>query len=154
VSAWMCIPRMNLWIHESIFIKLGMYTTAAEPILKAYFINFSPSVLYEYHPIVARQRLGKRVPAETNTRDNIRNTGLARFLYCSWSIKKESVGLSVCPQFQYIYRRSWRFRDSSVGIATGYGLDNRLFGVRVSVGSRLFSSPRRPDWLWDSPNLL
>jgi hypothetical protein len=35
------------------------------------------------------------------------------------------------------------------GIATGYGLDNRGIGVRVTVGSRIFSSPRRPDRLWD-----
>jgi hypothetical protein len=37
-------------------------------------------------------------------------------------------------------------RDSAVGIATGYGLDDRGVGVRVPVGSRIFSSPRRPDW--------
>jgi hypothetical protein len=36
-------------------------------------------------------------------------------------------------------------RDSSVGIATGYGLDDREFGVRVPVGSRIFSCSRRPD---------
>jgi hypothetical protein len=35
--------------------------------------------------------------------------------------------------------------DSSVGIATGYGLDGRGVGVRVRVGVRFFSSPRRPD---------
>jgi hypothetical protein len=35
-------------------------------------------------------------------------------------------------------------RDSAVGIATGYGLDDRWVGVRVPVGSRIFSSPRRP----------
>jgi hypothetical protein len=38
-----------------------------------------------------------------------------------------------------------RSQDSAVGIATGYGLDERGVGVRVSVGSRIFSSPRRPD---------
>jgi hypothetical protein len=41
----------------------------------------------------------------------------------------------------------WRSRDSVVGIATGYGLDDRGVGVRVLVGSRIFSSPRRPDLL-------
>jgi hypothetical protein len=46
---------------------------------------------------------------------------------------------------------SW---DSSVTIATGYGLDDRGEGVRVPVGSRAFSSPRRPDRLWSPPNLL
>jgi hypothetical protein len=40
--------------------------------------------------------------------------------------------------------------DSSVGIATGYG----LAGVQVPVGSRIFYSPRRPDRLWGPPNLL
>jgi hypothetical protein len=40
---------------------------------------------------------------------------------------------------------------SAVGIATGYGLDDRVIRVRVPVGSRIFSSPRRPDWLWGPP---
>jgi hypothetical protein len=35
-------------------------------------------------------------------------------------------------------------RDSSVGIATVYGLDDPGVGVRVPVWSRIFSSPRRP----------
>jgi hypothetical protein len=33
-------------------------------------------------------------------------------------------------------------RDSAVGIATGYGLDDREVGVRVPGGSRIFSSAR------------
>jgi hypothetical protein len=33
------------------------------------------------------------------------------------------------------------------GIATGYGLDDRGVGVQVLVGLRIFSSPRRLDWL-------
>jgi hypothetical protein len=45
-------------------------------------------------------------------------------------------------------------RDSSVGIATSYGLDDRGVGVRVPVGSGILSSPRRPDRLWGPPNLL
>jgi hypothetical protein len=35
-----------------------------------------------------------------------------------------------------------------VGIATGYQLDDRGLGVRVQVGSRIFTSPYRPDLLW------
>jgi hypothetical protein len=38
-------------------------------------------------------------------------------------------------------------RDSVVGIATSYGLDDRGVGVRVPVGSIIFSSPDRPDRL-------
>jgi hypothetical protein len=34
-----------------------------------------------------------------------------------------------------------RSRDSTVGIATGYELDNRGVGVQDLVGSRTFSSP-------------
>jgi hypothetical protein len=42
--------------------------------------------------------------------------------------------------------------DSSVGIATGYGMDDRVVGFRVPVKSRIFSSPYRPDRppLWSS----
>jgi hypothetical protein len=47
-----------------------------------------------------------------------------------------------------------RSRDSAVGIATGYRLDYRGVWVRVPVGSRISSSPRRPDQLWGPPNLL
>jgi hypothetical protein len=45
-------------------------------------------------------------------------------------------------------------RDSSVGTATGYGLDDRRVGVRVPVGARIFSSPRRPDRFWGLPSVL
>jgi hypothetical protein len=45
-------------------------------------------------------------------------------------------------------------RDSVVGIATGYKLDDGGVGVRVPVGLRIFSSPRRPDRLCGPPNLL
>jgi hypothetical protein len=45
-------------------------------------------------------------------------------------------------------------RDSVVGIAIGYGLDDRGVGVQAPVGSRIFSSPRRPEWVWGPPNLL
>jgi hypothetical protein len=47
-----------------------------------------------------------------------------------------------------------RSRDSAVGIATGYGLDDRGVGVRVPVGSRIFSSPRSPHRLCGTPSLL
>jgi hypothetical protein len=45
-------------------------------------------------------------------------------------------------------------RDSVVGIATGYGLDDRGVGVRVPVRSRIFSSPRHPERFWGPPNLI
>jgi hypothetical protein len=47
-----------------------------------------------------------------------------------------------------------RSQDSVVGIATGYGLDDWGIGVWEPVGSRIFSSPRRPDRLWGPFNFL
>jgi hypothetical protein len=47
-----------------------------------------------------------------------------------------------------------RSRDSAVGIATVYGLDDRGVGIRVPVGSRIFSTLRRPDRFWGPLSLL
>jgi hypothetical protein len=44
-------------------------------------------------------------------------------------------------------------RDSAVGIATGYGLEDWEVVVQVPVGSRIITSPCRPDRLWGPPNL-
>jgi hypothetical protein len=52
------------------------------------------------------------------------------------------------------YHDHWGSRGSVVGIAIGYGLDDIGVGVRVPVGSRVFSSPRCPDRLWGPPSLL
>jgi hypothetical protein len=65
----------------------------------------------------------------------------------------EDSGLALTSNFakeQYCIRS----RDSVVGIATGYGLDDRVVGVRVQIWSGNFSSSRRPDGLCDPINLL
>jgi hypothetical protein len=49
---------------------------------------------------------------------------------------------------------SYRSRDNAVDIPTGYWPDNRAVGVRVSIGSRIFSSPQRPGRLRAPPSLL
>jgi hypothetical protein len=46
---------------------------------------------------------------------------------------------------------SW---DSSVGIATNYGLDDEGVRFRIPVGERIFSSPCHPDRLWRPPSLV
>jgi hypothetical protein len=56
-------------------------------------------------------------------------------------------------QLQCIYDL-WKSRDRAVVTATGYGLDDWGVGVRVPVGSWIFSSPDRPDRLWGPSNLL
>jgi hypothetical protein len=46
---------------------------------------------------------------------------------------------------------SW---NSAVGVATGYELNDQEFGVRDSVGSRIFTSAFCPYWPWGPPSLL
>jgi hypothetical protein len=46
-------------------------------------------------------------------------------------------------------------RDSSVGIATDYGTDDQMIGVRFPAGAEDFSlQTPRPDRLWGPPSLL
>jgi hypothetical protein len=79
--------------------------------------------------------------------DQLANCQLLKKIYAA----RSCVHLKYVQVFRkYIYLlRSW---DSAVGIATGYRLDDRGVGVRVPVGSRIFSS--RPDRLRGPPNLL
>jgi hypothetical protein len=46
--------------------------------------------------------------------------------------------------------RKGRSRDSSVGIATGYGLDDR---GSIPGSERFFSTQQRPDRIWGPPSL-
>jgi hypothetical protein len=74
-----------------------------------------------------------------------------RFL---WSHSAPCVTSSVQPVIRLIsltyssHIESQRALDSSVGIAAGHGLDDRALGVRVPVGSRIFTSPYRPHRFW------
>jgi hypothetical protein len=88
-----------------------------------------------------------------------RGTSVCRWLQTESSVENTQVAIHKI-HITFIILREYllrvilnQSRDSSVGIATGYGMNDRVVGVRVSVGSRIFSSPRRPDWIWGSPNL-
>jgi hypothetical protein len=61
--------------------------------------------------------------------------------------------LSVLSDATYILRLG-SVVNSAVGIVTRYGLDDREVGVLFPVGSRIFTSPCRPDRLWGPPNHL
>jgi hypothetical protein len=56
----------------------------------------------------------------------------------------DGLDLQEKPKFSEKTCPSARSRDSAVGTATGYGLDDPGVGLRVPVGSRIFSSTRRP----------
>jgi hypothetical protein len=60
----------------------------------------------------------------------------------------------VIRAFVMLLQFSRKGGDSAVGISTGYGLDDQEVRVRVPVGTRIFTSPCRPDRLCGPPNLL
>jgi hypothetical protein len=57
---------LNAWSN---LYEFDMYVMAFKPVSTVYFINPCPQsvFLYVYFPLVARQRLSKKVTAETNT---------------------------------------------------------------------------------------
>jgi hypothetical protein len=74
---------------------------------------------------------------------NISRNALTTFpsvilLYCC----ENCMAFNYCVYY-YVYCIQWG-QDSVVGIVTGYGLDDRGVGVRVLVGSRIFSMSSRP----------
>jgi hypothetical protein len=81
---------------EPIFMKLGMYIMAPEPISTAYFINpsYRPQCLHVYPPVVSRQRLGKNVSVATNTHATVE-----QLLEASFSMRCVSYQRKVCGKF-------------------------------------------------------
>jgi hypothetical protein len=79
---------------------------------------------------------------------NNRTTGLCSPILSNGSVKTHTIG--VLLETHTLNGR----RDSVVGIANSYGLVDRGVGVRVQVGSRIFSSQNRPGRFWGPPNLL
>jgi hypothetical protein len=69
---------------------------------------------------------------------------LAKVFVLQWSMGTFTVSVKNV----YVQMKSW---DSVVGIANGYGLDDRGVRVQVSVGSRIFSPPHCPDQHWGPP---
>ena len=70
-----------------------------------------------------------------------RKTGNSCFPFCLWHVKRQSRWKEVSNEF-YQALQEWGGRDSSVGIATCYGLDGPLIESRL--GGRDFPHPSRP----------
>jgi hypothetical protein len=87
---------------------------------------------------------------------------LARFIFldsamnCTvlWSNLFSAVSTATLLVLLWASDPTAKLHVSSVGIVTDYGLEGRGVGVRVPVGTRIFSSPRRPDRLWGPAILL
>jgi hypothetical protein len=93
------IPPINFWMAEPVFMQLGMYIMAPEPISTAYFINpcHQSVCLYVYLFIVARQRLGKNVSAATNTRRYNRRI-VGRVVFCADRVLSKESRRLVLPR--------------------------------------------------------
>jgi hypothetical protein len=68
------------------------------------------------------------------------------------AISDDSVLYSL--QLLHRYVMFLRSRDSVTRIANGYVLDDPRVGIQVPVGSRIFSSPRRPAGVNEDESLL
>jgi hypothetical protein len=115
--------------HRAVLKTINIsYSSLCNSVVQDYLFSWKPNVYNSFH------KPYKRTPFYTM---QINST------FC-------------CSKIQYntILLPKPGSRDSSVGIATSYGLDDQGVRVRVPVGSRIFSSPRRPDRLWDTPSLL
>jgi hypothetical protein len=91
-------------VAEPVFMKLGKYIMAHEPISTTYFINssYQSDSLYVYSPIIdrqwlcknrliiARQQLGKNIIAAMNTptrKEELLDTSIVFYSVCMLSIK-------------------------------------------------------------------
>jgi hypothetical protein len=77
-------PLINFRMPERIFVKLGIYIMAPEPILMAYFLSpaYQSVCLYVYPPIIARQWLNKNITVAVNTHAKIELLDLSFCILC------------------------------------------------------------------------
>jgi hypothetical protein len=71
------------------------------------------------------------------------------YVMCSVSKCKQKWNLELTPSWSHIFHS---VHDRSVGIALGYGLDDR--GSIPGRGWEFFSKPPRPERLWGPSSLL
>jgi hypothetical protein len=82
-------------------------------------------------------------------------TGRSSYVSCVWRYPSEvAATLFSIHELEEALSLTEEGPDSTVDIATGYGLDGRGVRVRVPAGTRFFSSPHRPDRLWGPLSLL
>jgi hypothetical protein len=107
--------------------------------------------------------LGERVRDDAELYKELGSTSQSRYTesICSvfrspWSVRWSSVSEHSHMMSLYfsIVHFVPRIRDSAVGVATGYELDDRGVGVRVPVGSRIFSMWSRPTLGLTQPPIL
>jgi hypothetical protein len=87
-------------------------------------------------------------------RDPLKKRFYWNWMLWTWNVLKKQREILLLLLLLLLLLRVYWSRGSVVGIGTGYGPDDRGVGFWVPVGSRIFSSPHRPDRLWGPPNLI
>jgi hypothetical protein len=82
-------PPLTFWMLEPVFVKLGMYIMAPEPISTVYFINPSHQSVspYVYPSFLARQRLYETLPRHLTHTRQWKNCSTPRFLCSQWYMR-------------------------------------------------------------------
>jgi hypothetical protein len=116
---------------EPNFMKLGMYIMTSEPISVAYFTNSShQSACNCIPPVVARQRLGKHVPASMNICNNKRITERV-ILYAIRVLSKESLWVCVASYRCYVTTRQRRSRGNEELLAASFSMRSGSYQSNV-----------------------
>jgi hypothetical protein len=162
---------LHSYFHTVISIESNILSTI-------HFTHFLPHIHSHAADLFANQqgagRRGPLLPVLARSRQPRRSFIILRqwmttrsppTAYVTYKTPQGNVGQQECKgalsgfskyvprEFEYLCGLG-KSRGSAVGIATCYGLYDWKVGVRVPVGSSIFTSPYRPDQLWDPPSLL
>jgi hypothetical protein len=136
LNGLLCQARVIMIMEKSVERLAGEIEVLGENLPQCRFVHHKPHMLPVREP--GPQLNCKLISEQIRPRDRrhtVHLRGLVFFLI-------------------FLSPRNIVSRDSVVGIATSYRLEERWVAVRVPVGSRTFSFPRRRDRLWGPPNLL
>jgi hypothetical protein len=98
-SPCVCVyhPPINFWMPEPVFMKLGMYIMAREPILTAYFINASHQSVCLYM-CIPLSLLGNG-SVKTLPRQRIHNRKIvARVVFCAVCVVPKEISRLILPE--------------------------------------------------------
>jgi hypothetical protein len=142
-------PLMRMFLH--------LFTCTINNISNIDWTAFSTTTLQKLCKVMPHTALQGLMTACTKSLACIIFGGRTEFL-TNWAHLTNFWNISIIwykfNYINYLYFKNgytklcvWR----AMSIVTGYGLGNWGLGVQVPAGSRFFSSPCRPDHLWDPP---
>jgi hypothetical protein len=143
--------QSNFWMMK--FITVCYFTTGSLPPISSSWRQapWDPHI----SPYYFMYRKPKALFSNNLVRNDAINRSVFRTITEKWTGRNiEERGCDIVSDTLINFPGRNVSRDSAVDISTGYGLDDWEVGARVAVGSRIITSPCRPDRLWGPPNLL